>query len=461
MDILIKNGTIVRAEELQKSDILIKDGKIEALGDNIKPVNQNTKIIDAEHYYIFPGGVDPHVHLHLETSVGYSSDDFLSGSLAALAGGTTTIFDFVTPRKGQNLNDALTERLKHAENCLIPYTFHVSPIDWTENTEKEIDEIFACGINSFKVYMTYKETIGLDLEKTEKVMVAVAKNKGVLAVHCEDGDKIDELRKFYISQGNTSPEFHPLSRPAATEADSVKDIIELAEKTKCTVYLVHISSKESLVHIRAAREKGIKIYAETCPQYLLLDDLLYLGEFEQTAAFVISPPLRGLEDNVILWKALYDGSISTVGTDHCPFYLKQKAAGKNDFTKIPNGAGGIEYRLTLLYTYGVMQKRITINKMVELFSTAPARIFGIYPQKGEIAIGSDADLVVWNPNFVQDISIETQYQKTDLNIYDGLTAIGRAEFVISEGEIMIENNKPVNSNIKGKFIKRGVFNQSF
>ncbi len=453
MDILIKNGIIVRASETQKGDILIKNGKIEALGDNIEIGNKKIKIIDAEHLLIFPGGIDPHVHLHLPTKAGFSSDDFYSGSKAALYGGTTTIIDFVTPRKGMSLKKALDLRMKEAENSLIDYTFHVSPIEWNDNSEKEIEEIFKLGINSFKIYLAYKDTIGLSYDDAEKVMQVIAKNHGVLAVHCEDDKKIEKHKRKFLKNGDTGVEFHALSRPSKTEYLAVRRIIEVSNRTKCSTYLVHISSKKSLEYIRKAQLKNSKLFAETCPQYLLLDDSLYNGDFEKTSGYVISPPLRKPEDNVKLWNAIADETISTVGTDHCPFTLEQKRKGISDFTKIPNGAGGIEHRLSLLFTYGVLQQRISLNKMVDIFSTAPAKIFGLYPHKGEIAIGSDADLVIWNPYTDNNISVKTHHQNSDINIYDGITAKGNADYVIKNGEIVIEKGELINSEIKGKFLK--------
>lgn len=452
MTTLIKNGTIVTSEKSFKADILIKNGKISQIG-NIQSSVSFEQEIDATGCYILPGGIDPHVHMHLPTSAGYSADDFYTGSKAALFGGTSTIIDFVTPKKGQSLPDALAERNKEAKSSIIDYSFHVSPIEWTDTTEKEINKTIKEGINSFKVYMAYKESIGLNNIDLFKVMKAVGKTEGIVTVHAELGDDIEELRNAFFQQGKTEPKYHPLSRPAEMEAEAVKKAIELAEKANCALYIVHVSAKKSLEHIKKAQQKGQKVYAETCPHYLLLNDSKYEGSFEKTAAFVLSPPLRKKEDNEALWKAIINNTIQTIGTDHCPFTLEQKKEGLSDFRKIPNGAGGVEHRLALLYTYGVLQNKLSINKFVDLISTRTAKIFGLYPQKGVIAVGSDADLVIWDPDKKTVILSKTHHQNCDINIFEGFETKGAAKFMIIKGEIVLKNGKLVNE-AKGQFLKR-------
>ncbi len=453
MTILIKNGTIITSEKSLNADILLKNGKIDQIGNIQSSTIQYDKEINAEGFYIFPGGIDPHVHMHLPTRAGYSADDFYSGSKTALYGGTTTIIDFVTPKKGQSLPDALNQRKKEAESSIINYSFHVSPIEWTKTTEQEINKIIEEGINSFKVYMAYKESIGLNDADLFKVMKAVGKASGMVTVHAELGDDIEKLRNFYSQQGKTTPKYHPLSRPPEMEAVAVKKAIELAEKADCTLYIVHVSAKKSLEYIKMAQQKGQKVYAESCPHYLLLDDSKYEGPFKQTAPFVLSPPLRKKEDNEALWKAIIDGNIQTIGTDHCPFNMEQKEKGRSDFRKIANGAGGVEHRLALLYTYGVMQNKFSINKFVDLLSTQPAKIFGLYPSKGELAIGSDADIVIWNPGEKEIISAKTHHQNCDTNIFEGFETKGAPEFVIINGKIAIKNGKLINETA-GRFLKR-------
>jgi dihydropyrimidinase len=453
MKILITNGTIVTSTDKYKSDILIIDGQINLIKYQIKSPKAD-KIINAKGYYIFPGGIDPHVHMHLPTSAGYSSDDFLTGSRAALYGGTTTLIDFVTPKKGQSLTDALLQRKEEAKNSMVDFSFHVSPIEWRYTTEHEINDCIGEGVTSFKVYMAYKDTIGLNDRVLLKVMKAVGKVGGMVTVHCELGEEIDVLRNKFFEEHHIEPEYHPLSRPEELEAGAVKRAIELANQVNCPLYIVHVSAKESLTHIEEAQHRGQKVYSETCPQYLLLDDSRYKGDFAQTSRYIFSPPLRKREDNKALWDAIHKGIVKTVGTDHCPFNLAQKAAGLDDFRKIPNGAGGVEHRLELLYTYGVLENRIALNHLVDLLSTQPAKIFGLYPSKGDIMVGSDADLVLWNPDSENTISAKTHHQNCDINIYEGIKTRGITEYVIARGKIVIEKRKMIDSETRGKFIKR-------
>jgi dihydropyrimidinase len=440
MDILIKNGTIVNTDKSFGADILIINGKIAKIGTPLTATAPNTKIIDASGKYIFPGGIDPHVHLHLPGPAGFSSDDFYTGSKAALYGGTTFFIDFVTPRKGQGLIEALHDRKKEASSSLIDHTFHVSPVEWRDSMTEEIKACVTEGITSFKIYMAYLDTIGLKDKDIQKVMKAVAEAGGMITVHCELGEEVDRLRKEFIKNGQISPKYHPLSRPNYVESEAVKKAIDFANEAGCPVYIVHVSTKESLEHIKKAQQKGQKVFAETCPHYLLLDDSKYLGEFANTAPFVMSPPLRKKEDNEALWQALADGTIQTVGTDHCPFTLDQKKYGIHDFTKIPNGAGGIEHRMALLFTFGVLKNRINLNRFVELISTNPAKIFGLYPKKGAVKIDSDADIVIWNPERENIISAKTHHQNYDINIFEGIHTKGEAEIVIVGGDIVLNRS---------------------
>ncbi|OFX85384.1 MAG: dihydropyrimidinase [Bacteroidetes bacterium GWF2_33_16] len=455
MNILIQNGTIVRSDKTFIADIFISDGKIMQIGNSLNLHEKIDKTIDAKGFYIFPGGIDPHVHMYLPTPAGYSSDDFETGSKAALIGGTTTLLDFVTPRKGQSLTEALTLRIEEARNSHCDYSFHVSPIEWTQNTEQEINECIKAGITSFKVYMAYKGAVGLDDTDLKKVLKIVGKAGGLVTIHCELGDEIDILRDQFVAEGKTEPLYHALSRPAILEAQAVQRIVDFAKEANCAIYIVHVSSKESLKIIERAQKSRQKVQAETCPHYLLLDDSKYNGAFIDTVKYVLSPPLRKKEDQESLWKSIQNGVVSTVGTDHCPFNMSQKSIGKNDFRKIPNGAGGVEHRLSLLYTYGVLENRITLNQFVDISSTQAAKIFGLYPQKGEIAFGSDADLVIWNPKTEKTISIKNHLSNCDLEIYEGFKTTGAPEFVFTNGEIVVEKGK-TNSESKGFFLKRNL-----
>jgi dihydropyrimidinase len=453
MKILIKSGTVISSSETTDADVLIRDGVIARTGHGLAEDDAD-RIIDARGRYILPGGVDPHVHMHLPVAGGFSSDDFFTGSRAALYGGTTTIIDFVTPSRRESLPRALEKRKREAEISMTDYAFHVSPVEWRNTTCDEIRECIKMGVTSFKVYMAYKSTVGLDDEDLLRVMKCVAEAGGMVTVHCELGNEIEKLRDLFVSQNNASPYYHALSRPPALEAGAVEKAIKMAGSVHCPLYIVHVSSAESLRHIREARLRSQRVFGETCPQYLLLDDSKYRGGFLQTAPYVISPPLRTREDTDALWGALSDGTLSTAGTDHCPFTMEQKKAGIDDFRKIPGGAGGVEHRLELLHTYGVLTNRLTFNHMVNIFSTMPAKIFGLYPHKGEIAAGSDADIVIWNPDSEKTISAATHHQNCDINIYEGLRVKGKADYVIAGGNVIIENGQLLHPERTGKYLFR-------
>ncbi|HOZ30211.1 MAG TPA: dihydropyrimidinase [Bacteroidales bacterium] len=452
MEILIKNGTIINSETSSIEDILVIDDKIVKIGKDIR-VNKNCKIIDATGKYVIPGGIDPHVHMQLPTPAGPSSDDFFTGSCAALFGGTTTIIDFVTPARGHSITDALKKRRKEAEKSLTNYSLHVSPVEWRGTTEAEIKNCLKLGFNSFKVYLAYKNTVGLKDDEFELVLNTVVEHGGLVTIHCEDGDKVDELRNKFASEDNVSPLFHAKSRPAEFEALAVKKSIDLAAKYNCPIYIVHVSSVLSLEYIHQAQQTGQKVYAETCPHYLLLDDSKYLGEFNKTVPFVLSPPLRKKTDQEALWQAITTGTLQTVGTDHCPFNLEQKAVGINDFRRIPNGAGGIEHRLALLYTYGVLKHRISLNQWVDVCSTQPAKIFGL-SHKGKIAVGFDADIVIWDPDFENTISVKNHHQRCDLEIFEGFKTKGLAETVIRNGRIVVDNGEMYTDTSNGNLLCR-------
>ena len=453
MKILIKNGTVIRSSDSTAEDILIRDGLIARTGPGLTETDAD-RIIDASGKYIIPGGVDPHVHMHLPVAGGFSSDDFFTGSRAALYGGTTTIIDFVTPSRGESLPGALEKRKREAEYSMTDYALHVSPVEWRKTTGDEIRECIKMGVTSFKVYMAYKSTIGLEDDDLLRVMKCVAEAGGTVTAHCELCDEIEKLRNKYSDQINTSPYYHALSRPSRLEAGAVKKAIEMAGSVHCPLYIVHVSTGESLKYIREAQMRNQIVYAETCPQYLLLDDSKYHGEFLQTVPYVMSPPLRTKEDSDALWDALGEGTLSTVGTDHCPFTMNQKRAGINDFRKIPGGAGGVEQRLELLYTYGLLTNRLTFNQLVNIFSIQPAKIFGLYPHKGELAEGSDADLVIWNPNHERTILAGTHHQNCDINIYEGMPVKGSAEYVIKGGTVIIENGEMTTPKKSGKYLFR-------
>ena len=429
-NMFIKNGILINAEESRKADLLVHDGKIVETGTIAAgELPENGRVIDAEGCRILPGGIDPHVHLSLPTPAGNSSDDFLSGSRAALAGGTTTLFDFVTPRRGQSLHEALVERRLESERSRCPCHLHMGISEWNNEIAKEIVPLIESqGITSFKAYLAYQETIGITPSALKELMTIVAPTGATVMVHCEDGDMISKLCKILLSECKTRPFYHAIARMAETETGAISTVLELSVQTSCPVYIVHVSTGEGARLISAAKQSGIKVFAETCPHYLLLDDSRYGAEIpdREVLPCIMSPPLRTTEDQSALWKGLNDGTFDVVATDHCPFNTYgQKDIGLKDFTRIPNGVGGIEYRTRLLYTYGVLQGRISLEKMVYLTSSRPAEIFGLSHSKGRLAPGFDADIVLLNPDFAVIISTQNQVQKCDSNIYEGMTLRGR------------------------------------
>lgn len=455
MSILIKNGLIVTHKDSIKEDLLIQDGKIAQRGQIDLEPGQDVTEIDASGMLVIPGAFDPHVHMYMPTMAGFSADDFRTGSLAALAGGTTFFIDFVTPKKGQSMPDAFRQRLREAENSVVDFSFHVRPIAQPEKLENEVRECLAMGAKSFKVNTAYLDTIGIEGEVLQKVVGLLAKNGAMLTVHAETGREIERLRNEYFNQGKTSPIYHALSRPAETESEAVKMLVELATKEGCPMYVVHVSAAESLTHIKAAKASNLPVFAETCPQYLVLEQERYNQPFDKAAKYVLSPPIRTKNDSDSLWESLANNTLDTVGTDHCPFTLEQKKMGLNDFRKIPNGAGGVEHRPTLLFSKGVLENRISINRWVELISTNPAKIFGLYPRKGSIDVGADADVVIWNPNTKKIISASDHHQNTDLNIYDGIETTGAPEYVILRGDVVVSNgNLHDTSHLKGRFLSQ-------
>lgn len=453
MNLLIRNGIVVNANASGPLDIRCRGGKIEETGNMLEPGDQE-KIIDATGCLVFPGGIDPHVHLQLPTLNGRSSDDFYTGSVAAAMGGTTTLIDFVTPEKGQALSEAIKLRKLEAEKSILDHSFHVSPVEWRPGMEEEIKVcVEKEGLRSFKAYMAYKKSIGLEDNALFQVMESVAASEGVLLVHCELGDEIETLRERFGNEGKTGPRYHGLSRPAILEAKAVERLVNFVEKTQCAVYIVHVSSHLTLDVIKKARAKGLPVYAETCPQYLLLTDDKYELKKEEAVKYIMSPPLRKKVDNESIWAALSTGIIQTVGTDHCPFSYDQKMAGINDFRNIPNGGGGVEHRIALLYSYGVLKNKISLQQFVTLTSTNAAKIFGLFPQKGAIAEGSDADLVIWDPELQRTISFRNHHQNCDFNIYEGFPVTGGAKYVIANGRVLVDQGVFSTKKVRGRFLQ--------
>lgn len=442
--ILIKNGKVITEYGIAKNDIFCRKGIIEFIGNSSEineTIHEQTKIINAEDMFVIPGGIDPHVHFDLPIGNGLkSSDSFETGSKAAIFGGTTTIFDFVTPKRGESLLKSLEYRREEAKKSSCNYRFHMSITEWNENTENEMRKcVLKEGIKSFKVYMAYKKTIGLDNKDIQKVMNIASDLEAVVMVHCEDGDRIDELKSDLEKQGKKEIKYHPISRPPETEGDAVKKVVELSNMTGCITYIVHNSTKNGLDAVEPYKKNG-NIFVETCPHYLLFDDSEYeKSEFEDASKFMMSPPLRSLEDQDALWIGLMTGMIDVVATDHCPFNKKDRLIFKEDgFFNVPNGVGSVEHRLSLLYTHGVLLDRIDIDQFVSLISTNPAKIFGLYPQKGVLAVGSDSDIVIWDPKGTFTISSNTQKQNSDTTIYEDFSLMGKPYMVII-GEKIFKN----------------------
>ncbi|MCK9219859.1 MAG: dihydropyrimidinase [Bacteroidales bacterium] len=442
--ILIINGTVISGNQKQKADIAIRDGKIVSCGNLDLASYSGYQILDASGKYIIPGGFDPHVHLALPTPAGNSCDDFLSGSQAALSGGTTSIMDFVTPIRGQSLSDALIKRKIEAKSSLACWDLHLGISEWNPAIAAEI---LPCmekfGVTSFKAYLAYRETIGIGYHELKELMYIVKPANGMVMVHCEDGEMVSRMQKNLLNEGKVRPAYHARSRPPETEIRAIEKVIELSDQTGCPAYIVHISTRRGAEMVAAAKKSGIPVYGETCPHYLLLDDSVYdLKQSDRDVLpFVFSPPVRKKNDQQGLWEAVANGSIDVVSTDHCPFNLHgQKDKGISDFTKIPNGTGGIEHRLTLLYTYGVLTHQISLNQFVALVSANPARIFGFGNHKGKLEPGYDADIVVWDPVCETTISVQTHRSNCDSEIYEGFHTQGRAEKVLIGGEIKFQQN---------------------
>ncbi len=454
MKYLIKNGNIILSNRILKGDLLIDNEKISEVSPLIK-ADSNIIAINAEGRYIIPAGVDAHVHMHLITPSGFSSDDFYTGSIAAYFGGTTSFIDFVTPNKNESLIEAMEKRLADGSISLCDYALHMSITSWNETVSKEMEIcVKRYGIQSFKTYLAYKGVIGIEYSDLESVMLRAKSLNVMVTVHCEEGDEIIKRQKDFIHEGKTAPLYHALSRTSEVESDSVKKVVDLAGKTGCATYIVHTSTAESIKYITNAQSRGVNVYSETCPQYLVLDDKVYEKTLEESLKYVISPPIRKKHDSETLWTALKNKNCKVVATDHCPFNTSgQKDVGKNDFTKIPNGAGGIEHRLALLYTYGVLENKISLFDWVELCSANPAKIFGLYPRKGSIEPGADADIVIWNPDIKTVISKSTHHQNCDSNVYEGMKIKGQAETVFHKGKMVISEGKLSTDLEKGVYLR--------
>lgn len=453
MSILIKNGTIITAASSFQADVYISGETISAIGYNL-PL-QADETIDATGKLVFPGGIDPHVHLDMPFMGTFSSDNYETGTLAALHGGTTMVIDFILQTQGKSLHHALEQWQGRSNgNAYGDYSFHMAVTDFNEDTQKEIVQMIETeGITSFKTFMAYKGALMIDDGQMIGLMKEVNKHGGMVTVHATNGDMIDALIAKNRKEGNLSPLYHYLSQPEVTESEASGRFCDMAEYTDVPAYIVHLTCEGALNAVRDASKRNQKVFVETCIQYLLLDASLYEKDFEG-AKWVMSPPLRQKKDQETLWAGLNQGLVQVVGTDHCPFKWEQKLMGKDDFSKIPNGHPAIEHRMELLYSEGVAKGRISPTKYVEVTATNPAKIFGMYPKKGCIAIGSDADIVIFDPNKKHTLSVDTHHMNVDYSGYEGWEVTGKVETVILRGKTAIDKGVVKINKGYGEFVKR-------
>ncbi|SEC81346.1 dihydropyrimidinase [Paenibacillus sp. GP183] len=456
----IKNGIIVTSSDTYQADLLIDGGEIIGIGK--MPDIDNAEVIDASGLYVFPGAVDEHTHMSMPFN-GTESMPWESETVAAAVGGTTTIVDFALQARGSSLTDTIRKWQTRAEgNTAIDYNLHVAITDLTNDIMEEISTAVKLGVSTFKLFMAYKGELMVD-DSTMFRMLQKAKEVGALVmVHAENGDIISLLQQQLLSEGKTEPYYHAVSRPIDIETEATHRAIKLAKAAGSPIFIVHVSSGEPAEEIRRARASGQPVFAETCPQYLFLDEsYLALPDFEG-AKYVCSPPLREKSQHEQLWNAITDGTLQAIGTDHCSFDFKnQKYLGRNDFSKIPNGGNGIEHWIPLLYTYGVKAGKISLNRFIELISANPAKFMGLYPRKGTIAVGSDADLVLFDPKVEQTITASSQLQGSDYNFYEGWQVQGAARHVLLRGEVIVKNGTYVGSRTQGQFIHAKPFGAAF
>lgn len=456
MSILIKGGTVVTSTGAAPADVLVRGETVAALlapGDAGAPAVDT--VIDATGAYVLPGGIDVHTHLEMPFGGTFSADDFETGTRAAAWGGTTCLVDFAVQPKGEGLLSTLdTWHGKADGRCAIDYGFHMIVSDVNDQTLKEMDACVAAGVNSFKMFMAYPGVFYATDGEILQAMRRAADNGGMIMMHAENGIAIDQLVAGALARGETDPVHHGLTRPAELEGEATHRAIVLARVTGAPLYIVHLSAAPALDAVTAARDTGQNVFAETCPQYLFLSlEDLARPEFEG-AKYVCSPPLRPAEHQAALWRGLRGNDLSIVSTDHCPFcFVGQKELGRGDFSKIPNGMPGIEHRMDLMYQ-GVRAGHLPLTRFVEVTSTTPARMFGMYPRKGTVAPGSDADLVVYDPQARHTLSVETHHMNVDYSAYEGMEIVGGVRTVLSRGRVIIDGGEYLGSPGHGRFVSR-------
>lgn len=450
--LIIKNGILVLEQGATLGDIAVDNGVIAQIAPRIE-AREGDEALDASGLLVFPGFIDAHVHFEMTNALATTADGFETGTLAALAGGTTTIVHFATQDRGGTLNDALELCLSQAEGkCSCDYAFHMSITDWNERTRGELDDMFARGVSSFKLYMAYNDLRVSDRDMLS-ILAALKERGGLVGVHCENGDLVNAGIAKQKFLGRLSPAAHPASRPPVVEAEAINRLLSIARLADCAVNIVHLSTDEGLNAVRAARARGQRVHVETCPQYLALNDERYQGSADMSARYVCSPPLRPESDRRALCDAVVRGEIDTIATDHCSYTLAQKADGAEDFSLIPNGLPGVEHRARLMYSQFVASGLISAVDFSRLMATAPARQLGMYPQKGVLRAGSDADIVLWSQGASETITAAVQRQNTDYTPYEGIKVTGCARHVLLGGRLAYSDGKPLLTKA-GRYISR-------
>ena len=458
MRTLIENGTLVTASDTFEADLVIEGETIAAIGKDLgKVYGQIDKRVDARGKYVIPGGIDVHTHLDMPFGGTTSADDFESGTRAAAFGGTTTIVDFAIQPQGGSLKQGLAQWHEKAEGkAVIDYGFHMIIREVTKASLSEMDELTRHqGVTSFKLFTAYPGVFYVDDAAIFRALRKTGDNGGLICMHAENGPVIDVIIEEAKARGETAPAWHALSRPPRLEAEASHRVLSLAEVARVPIYIVHLSAAEALEQVRDARDRGVRAYAETCPQYLFLDHRNYEEPGFEGSKYVMSPPLRMPGNEQHLWRGLQLDDLQCVSTDHCPFCMKEKELGRSDFSKIPNGAPGVETRLYLTFE-GVRSGKISLNRWVQLNSAAPAKLFGLFGKKGTLAPGADADVVVWDPEKRHTISAKTQHTRADYSPYEGREVVGAPAMVISRGKAVVENGAFVGKKGDGKFLKRGL-----
>jgi dihydropyrimidinase len=456
MKTLIRNGNVVTAVDNYFADLLIEDERVAIIGNKLNM--EADKTIDASGKLVIPGGIDPHTHMELPFGGTFASDDFRTGTVAAAHGGTTTIIDFAVQYHGESLVQAVDNWHSKAEGkTAIDYGFHLITTDLPDERVPEMRQLINEGVMSFKMFMAYPGVFLVDDATIFRAMKNAGKWGGLICMHAENGIVINEIIKYALAEGKTAPKYHALTRPTKAEAEGVHRAIAIAEMAEAPVYIVHLSCADALEEVREARDNGLPAYAETCPQYLFLDYSLYEREGFEGAKWVMTPPLREKWNQDKLWQGLRGNDLQVVSTDHCPFCMKEKELGRDDFTKIPNGGPGVEHRMSLIYNGGVAGGKIGLNRFVELTSTSAAKLFGLFPRKGTIAVGSDADIVIFDPNEEMTISAASHHMNVDYSAYEGMKVKGVTKTVLSRGRVVIEDGEYVGKAGDGQFLKRSSF----